>query len=565
MGNEFHPPFRGPRQPGAELVGSEGPADVKTGSPVKMTAPPVISSSERRDADGSGRLVSMDAFRGFVMVCLAANGFGLAVAAKNFPDSSIWQAIGHQFEHVAWVGCSFWDLIQPSFMFLVGVALPYSYARREESGDSSLSMFGHALSRSVLLILLGLFLSSIGKPTTEFNFMNVLTQIGLGYPVVFLLRNRSIVIQLVAVTVILGGYWAWFAMTPVEQVENPKSVQLEGYEAHWQKNANPAAKFDRWLLNLFPTKEPAPAAKPADTTHTDAVPSDKTSTNETPADVAPADGAPTDASSTEAVKEASTEPLTDAPKAVEENFTPEDAAGVSTESPQEVPTDALSDAPAEVPKDEAAKEVVPVATKTEEKKPTGFLEKASAIVLRLVTRPAPYLSNEGGYQTLNFIPSIVTMLIGLMTGEFIRRNGDRRGRVFVGMLLAGLMLLGAGWAWHAFGGCPLVKRIWTPSWTLFSTGWTLVIMSAFYGVIDGIGLRFWSFPFVVAGMNSMVLYLSGRLLHGWTVDLLKRHVNENLFQAFGDAYAPILEANLVLLCLWLFVYWLYRQRIFVRI
>jgi len=70
---------------------------------------------------------------------------------------------------------------------------------------------------------------------------------------------------------------------------------------------------------------------------------------------------------------------------------------------------------------------------------------------------------------------------------------------------------------------------------------------------------------IVAGMNSMVLYLSGQLLRGWTSDLLKRHINENIFEMFGTKYAPIVQANLVLLCFWLFVYWLYRQRVFIRI
>jgi hypothetical protein len=66
-------------------------------------------------------------------------------------------------------------------------------------------------------------------------------------------------------------------------------------------------------------------------------------------------------------------------------------------------------------------------------------------------------------------------------------------------------------------------------------------------------------------MNSMVLYLSGQLLRGWTADVLKRHINEDLFKICGDGYAPMVEANLILVCFWLFVYWLYRQKIFVRI
>lgn len=441
----------------------------------------------------SNRLASMDAYRGFVMICLAANGFGLFKASKNFPESPLWQTIGVQFEHVPWVGCAFWDLIQPSFMFLVGVALPYSYSRREASGESSGNLLKHVLGRSLILVLLGIFLSSMGKPTTDFTFMNVLTQIGLGYPFLFLFRNRKFAVQLVAAIAILAGYWGWFASTPVVQIEDKKQhhlpedwVLLEGFEGHWQKHENAAAYVDRWLLNVFP-----PATAPAQSTAA--------------AQATSAESAPADASAPENQDK---QPGTTTP---------------------------------------------------------ALFDNVVRCMKRLVTRPEPYVFNGGGYQTLNFIPALVTMLFGLMTGEFIRRNSNNRGKTFGLLLVSGMVLLGLGYGWSALGYCPLVKRIWTPSWTLFSTGWTLLMLSGFFGIIDGLGWKAWSFPLIVAGMNSMVLYMSGQLLRGWTSALLKRHINENLFNVLGEKLAPIVEANLVLLSFWLFVYWLYRQRIFVRI
>lgn len=449
-----------------------------------MTAATVASPVN----DANQRLASMDAYRGFVMICLAANGFGLAAASRQFPDCAVMKAVGYQFDHVAWTGCAFWDLIQPSFMFLVGVAVPYSLTRREASGDSPVKLACHVLLRSLILILLGIFLSSMGKPTTNFTFMNVLTQIGIGYPFLFLLRSRPFKVQLAVAITVLVGYWAWFALTPVVAVEAPQEIGLpenwpllKGFEAHWQKHANPAARFDQWFLNLFP-----PASKPED-----------------------------------------------------------------------VPAQTDNSAPAGDSSPDPAVHA--------NKRSSSFGSQLFAVLRRLVTRPEPYVYNSGGYQTLNCIPAFVTMLIGLMTGEFIRRATVSRGRVFATLMIAGLILLGLGWVWQASGYGPLVKRIWTPSWTLFSTGWTLLMLSGFYGVIDVWGWKSWAFPLVVAGMNSMVLYLSGQLLRGWTADLLKRHLNENLFQIFGINYAPIVEATMVLLCFWLFVYWLYRQRIFVRI
>lgn len=426
------------------------------------------------------------------MLCLAASGFGLKRVADKFPDSPVWQAVGYQFDHVAWVGCAFWDLIQPSFMFLVGVAMPYSFARREGTGQSSTTLMAHVLFRSLVLVLLGLFLSSMGKPTTNFTFMNVLTQIGLGYPFLFLLRNKTFMTQLATAILVLGGYWAWFALTPITPIENLKDFNLpakwvrqEGFNAHWEKNVNPAAAFDRWFLNLFPPMIPA------------------------------SESASTDSQSAVSAMDPANGPV------------------ASSESAQELSN--------------------------------GSLAIIGRVLCRLVTRPEPYRFNDGGYQTLNFIPSLVTMLFGLMTGEYLRRTTASHGTVFVTLLSMGLVLLAMGFNWHALGGCPLVKRIWTPSWTLFSTGWTLLMLAGFYGVIDGLGWRAWSFPLVVAGMNSMLLYMMGQLLRPWTSDLLKRHLNENIFEIFGSNYSPIVQSTLVMFSFWLFVYWLYRQRIFVRI
>ncbi len=80
------------------------------------------------------RLLSLDAYRGLIMIALAFNGFGLAeTAARHLKtaDSEFWQQIKYQFSHVDWAGCAFWDLIQPSFMFMVGVsmAIPTSSAK----------------------------------------------------------------------------------------------------------------------------------------------------------------------------------------------------------------------------------------------------------------------------------------------------------------------------------------------------------------------------------------------------------------------------------------------------
>ncbi|MCC6143986.1 MAG: DUF5009 domain-containing protein, partial [Candidatus Hydrogenedentes bacterium] len=133
-------------------------------------------------ADAPKRLVSLDAHRGFIMFVLVSELFGLALLAHALGDGSwLGRFLAYQTEHVPWTGCSAWDLIQPSFMFIVGVALPYSYAARKKRGDSEASIFAHTVKRIVILLLIGLVLRSQGRDYTYFTFEDVVQQIALGY------------------------------------------------------------------------------------------------------------------------------------------------------------------------------------------------------------------------------------------------------------------------------------------------------------------------------------------------------------------------------------------------
>ena len=113
-----------------------------------------------------------------------------------------------------WVGCSLHDLIQPSFSFLVGVALPFSLAGRLAREQSKMKMTAHALWRSLILVFLGVFLRSRGSSQTNFTFEDTLSQIGLGYTFLFVLALFSRRVQWAALAVILVGYWGAFALYP---------------------------------------------------------------------------------------------------------------------------------------------------------------------------------------------------------------------------------------------------------------------------------------------------------------------------------------------------------------
>jgi predicted acyltransferase len=101
------------------------------GSPVSAQPLPKPSAQQR--------YLALDAYRGFIMLVLVSGGFGLAELAARRPAFT---GIANQFDHMPWEWIAFWDLIQPAFMFMVGVAMPFALARRRELGASDRQLFG---------------------------------------------------------------------------------------------------------------------------------------------------------------------------------------------------------------------------------------------------------------------------------------------------------------------------------------------------------------------------------------------------------------------------------------
>ncbi len=128
-------------------------------SPLTAESAPSDTSSPPRPR----RLGSIDAFRGLVMFLLLAEVLELSAVAAANKDVALWQTLAHHQQHVAWVGCSVHDMIQPSFSFLVGVALPFSLLSRSVRGQSKTRIVFHALWRALVLVFLGIFLRSMGK------------------------------------------------------------------------------------------------------------------------------------------------------------------------------------------------------------------------------------------------------------------------------------------------------------------------------------------------------------------------------------------------------------------
>ena len=212
-----------------------------------------------------GRLASIDVYRGFVMLLLLAEALRSCDVADALPGSAFWAFFCHHQSHVPWVGASLHDLIQPSFSFLVGVALAFSVASRSTAGQSRRRVVWHGAWRAAVLVFLGIWLRSVGRPQTYFTFEDTLTQIGLGYVFLVLLALRPRRDQWVALALILAGYWAAFALFPPPGAHFDYAAvgvpadwphHLSGFASHWNKNSNLAWAFDVWFLNLFPREQP---------------------------------------------------------------------------------------------------------------------------------------------------------------------------------------------------------------------------------------------------------------------------------------------------------------------
>ena len=482
------------------------------------------------------RLVSLDAFRGFVMFVLAANGFGIAHFAALPPEAPIWQEqdrdtwqqIAWHFNHATWVtvdrsmGVSGWDLIQPAFMFMVGVAMPFSYLRRAAFGHSALRRMLHAVFRALLLVLLGVFLYSLSHQRTNWIFTNVLAQIGLGYVFVYLLLNRRRRIQIGAVAVILVGFWGlFFAFPPLEGTDfaavNASEEEGEvftGKFAAWSKNGNVAFRFDQWLLPQLRT--PPAIEEPRSTTDSSS----------------PIDHPPSDS-----------------------EYSPDSSTQAGT-LPQNSEDGESAD---ELRVDEGEGEAAIVDA-----------DRPGLIRQCFFSNPEPYAFNRGGYTTLNFVPSMATILLGVLCGQLLLSSMGFPRKLFT-LIAAGAVCVGLGLAVHLYV-CPIVKRIWTPSWTLFSGGCVIWLLALFYLMFDGLPFRRLAYPLQVIGMNSLAMYLMGQMLFNWTSDeVIGIHLSGFLESVVGvemlrdDMWGRIIGPSCVAIVFWLLAVWMHRRQIYVRV
>jgi predicted acyltransferase len=184
--------------------------------------------------------------------------------------------------------------------------------------------------------------------------------------------------------------------------------------------------------------------------------------------------------------------------------------------------------------------------------------------LNLFPRERPFVFNEGGWSTLSFIPTLATMIIGLVAGEWLKGKESKQQKLR-GLVIAGTALLLLGLVCQWAGICPIVKRVWTSSYTLYSGGWVLLILAGFYALLDWKGWRRWAFPLVVVGMNSIAIYVMSWTMAHFVGDALDRHLGSALSAIAGPTFQPVLHGFAVMLIMWSILLWMYRRKIFLRI
>ena len=349
------------------------------------------------------RYLALDAYRGFIMLMLVSEGFGITELAKRRPAFA---GIASQFDHMPWEWIAFWDLIQPAFMFMVGVAMPFALANRRAQGASEHQLFWHVVARSFRLILMSQILISIGEGRLSFQLINVLAQVGITYFLAYLIMQLRFRWQAIIAAAILVGYWALFVAFP-------------GTEGPFLSiTTNVGAQIDKFVFGH---------------------------------------------------------------------------------------------------------------------------------------------ANNDNWTTVNFLTSTVTTLFGVWTGQLLQSARSHAEKMRI-IAIAAVTCLALGWIIHPWN--PIIKRICTTSFTIYSTGWVLLMLLVFYWLVEVKGYRKWTFPLVVIGANSIFIYSIHMVLQRW----MSRAVDVFTFKfAWLGDFAPVAQSCAVLLVMWYLCYWLYQRKIFLKL
>ncbi|MBX2925030.1 MAG: DUF5009 domain-containing protein [Chitinophagaceae bacterium] len=179
---------------------------------------------------------------------------------------------------------------------------------------------------------------------------------------------------------------------------------------------------------------------------------------------------------------------------------------------------------------------------------------------RLIMPGKLYLGIHDPEGLTSTIPAIGTGLLGILTGTFLKRKTFSGSKKSLYMLVTGIAFVALAHVWDL--DFPINKNLWSSSFTLNVGGYSLILLAVFYYIIDVKGFKSWAFFFKVIGMNSILIYMSeGFINWGYTNNALFGWVG----QLAGNPFNIVAMAICYVITKWLFLYFMYRKKVFLRV
>ncbi len=160
---------------------------------------------------------------------------------------------------------------------------------------------------------------------------------------------------------------------------------------------------------------------------------------------------------------------------------------------------------------------------------------------------------------LSTIPAIGTALLGMLSGTWLMKDVSGTYKA-IGLALAGMLFAILGWAWNFI--YPINKALWSSSFVCAVAGYSLLMLALFYYIIDVKGWRGWDKFFVVIGMNSITIYMARRFI---SFDDIAHRIFPGMVGLFPENWGDTLWELVGVLTCWLFLYFLYYKKIFLKV
>lgn len=526
----------------------KGEQEAASGNKSSGGAPPVSDIQEELRKRASRRLMSLDALRGINMLCIIGlaslitcicnmsledfrvigdRAFEWASAFRNAWPGPSPETIAKHMTHVEWNGLLHHDTIFPLFLFLAGVSFPFSLYKQRANGRTSLRILLKILWRGFALVVLGIIYSN--KVVFDFEhmrFMGVLQHIGLAWMFAALIfwpladKTKTLV---AVVAFILVSYWALVALVPAPDVAPRDAFSIQAFTERGKEMLKPQRPYmtaEQIALMKLDSEIILPRHNPI----------------------------------------LEDNPLPD--------FNAPDYPEIGTVAHNLLPEGCVVNY--------LDRLLVPGKLYHQPRKWNDKELKRSDI---REYDPALFRNLRDPEGLASTWPAIATALLGMIFGGFLRREDYMCSKLRkVGVLLSGgVVLLAIGYAWNIV--LPVNKNLWNSTFVCLVGGYSAIVLALFYLVIDVFRQRWIGFPFAVIGMNSITIYVARRV-----VDF--SNMRDFFFADFIDRFIPssrtivvdgadvVLETTVFtqmathvagLIISWLFVFWLYRHKIFMRV